>query len=71
MGQVLLDLHGWCDFLGKSLLFQGLIDDRYIGHRLREGFGVLRISRGPFHDSVPYVVNTWGVFRDDGSKDLG
>ena len=55
----------------KGDTLQGLIDDRYIGHRLREGFGVLRVSRGPFHDSVPYVVNTWGVFRDDGSKDLG
>jgi hypothetical protein len=58
-GTKLLDLEQWLEFLGKSLLFQGVIDDRYIGHRLREGFCVLRLTRGPFHAHLPHVVAKW------------
>src|ERR1700752_296588 len=58
-GVELLDSKKWLAFLGESLLFQGITDDWYIGHRLKEGFCVLRLSHGPFHDSVPTVVNTW------------
>jgi hypothetical protein len=58
-GVELLDAHDWSKFLGKSLLLQGLTDDRYVGHRLRERFCVLRISRGPFQDDLPFVVETW------------
>ena len=60
-GTELLDLEEWLKFLGKSLLFQGVIDDRYIGHRLREGFSVLRLTRGPFHADLPFVVARWGL----------
>jgi hypothetical protein len=58
-GTELLNPNQWLEFLGKSLLFQGVIDPRYIGHRLKEGFGVLRLSRGPFHADLPFVVDTW------------
>ncbi|HKB68095.1 MAG TPA: hypothetical protein VKC61_19705 [Pyrinomonadaceae bacterium] len=58
-GTELLDSKGWLEFLGKSLLFQGVIDDRYIGHRLREGFSVLRLTRGPSHVELPFVVAKW------------
>jgi hypothetical protein len=58
-GPELLDSKQWLAFLGKSLLFQSIADDRFIGHRLQEGFCVLRLTCGPFHDAVPIVVESW------------
>lgn len=58
-GVELLDSKEWLAFIGKSLLFQGITDDRFIGHRLQEGFCVLRLTCGPFHNAVPIVVESW------------
>jgi hypothetical protein len=58
-GMGLLDSRGWLEFLGRCILFQGIIDDRYIGHRLHEGFCVLRLTRGPLHDEPPFVEANW------------
>jgi hypothetical protein len=48
----------WLNFLGKCLLFTGFTDERYIGHRLLDRCGILRISaRGGLHSKVPTVVS--------------
>ena len=46
----------WQAFLGKCLLMAPLTDSRYIGHRLIEGFGVLRIAPSDWKQYSPYLV---------------
>ena len=65
-GMSLLTDDQWLDFVGQCLLqepdvnMRPYIDIRYLGHRLREGWGSLRISRdslsGKFRD-YPKVVD--------------
>ena len=42
-------------FLGRCLLFGGLTDSRYIGHKIIDGFANLRISRSMRHSSLPFL----------------
>lgn len=46
----------WLMFLGKCLL-SGLVDERYIGHRLIDRCGILRISVCPLRPKIPTVVS--------------
>jgi len=56
-GVDLLDEKDWLNFLGKSLLFSGYTDERYIGHRLLDGCGILRVSIGGLRSQMPTVVS--------------
>ena len=47
---------GWLMFLGKCLLSE-LVDSRYIGHRLIDHCGILRISACPLRPKIPTVVS--------------
>ena len=51
----LLNEKEWLDFLGKCLLSE-LVDERYVGHRLIDGCGILRISACPLRPMVPAVI---------------
>lgn len=42
-------------FLGRCLLFGGLADARYIGHKIIDGFANLRISKSMRHPSLPFL----------------
>ncbi|PIR01729.1 MAG: hypothetical protein COY73_03615 [Candidatus Nealsonbacteria bacterium CG_4_10_14_0_8_um_filter_37_14] len=55
-GAGLLDEMGWLEFLGKCLL-SGLVDERYIGHRLLDHCGILRLSACPLRPKIPTVVS--------------
>jgi hypothetical protein len=55
-GLRLLSESEWKRFLGKCLLLAPLTDARYIGHRLIEGFGVLRIAPSYWKVTSPYLV---------------
>lgn len=46
----------WLMFLGKCLL-SGLVDERYIGHRLIDRCGILRISACSLRPKIPTVVS--------------
>ena len=46
----------WQIFMGKCLLMSSLVDDRYIGHQLVDGYCVLRLSSGNLKSCVPTVV---------------
>jgi hypothetical protein len=46
----------WLAFLGSCLL-SGLVDERYIGHRLKDRCGILRISACPLRPKIPTVVS--------------
>lgn len=58
----------WIEFMGRCLLMEygrgiTLVDTRWVGHRLTEGIGVLRISRnkdGEFPTQVAKVYGTNG-----------
>lgn len=50
-----LDEKDWLMFLGKCLL-SGLVDERYVGHRLIDRCGILRISACPLRPKIPTVV---------------
>jgi len=56
-GVHLLQEKDWLNFLGKCIL-SDLVDDRYIGHRLLDGCGTLRISACPLRPKVPTVIST-------------
>ena len=55
-GLGLINNRSWMKFLGKCLL-SGLIDERYIGHRLIDGCGILRLSASSVRPYVPIVVS--------------
>ncbi len=44
-------------FLGKMLITTPLVDERYIGHRMVDGYYSLRISCNEHKPIVPYVVD--------------
>jgi len=56
-GVDLLSDKEWVKFLGKCLLFSGYTDERYIGHRLLDGCGILRISARGIRSQMPTVVS--------------
>lgn len=65
-GTEFLDRADWVKFMGKILLFsevingkpEGMADSRWIGHRLIDGFGNLRISKGgTLRNKMPEVVS--------------
>lgn len=55
----LVDVTDWHAFLGKCLLTAPLVDTRYIGHRLIEGFCILRISAARGKPRVPAMLKWW------------
>ncbi len=55
-GVNLMDEKEWLDFLGSCLLSE-LADKRYIGHRIKDHCGILRISTGPRQPKIPTVVS--------------
>ena len=53
----LMDTVRWRNFLGDCLL-SGLVDTRFIGHNLKDGYSTLRISScPPLRPTVPRVVS--------------
>jgi len=63
-GVELLSEKNWLNFLGKCLLFIDpkdpnyiYTDPRYIGHRLMDGYAMLRISKEPKRPFLPSVVS--------------
>jgi len=52
----LMGEEGWINRMGHCLLFTGYIDARWVGHRLIDGFGSLRISAGGIRQTVPKVL---------------
>jgi len=56
-GRGLLTPAGWRVFLGKCLLLRDLVDERYVGHQLVDGYCVLRLSASPMKPYVPRVIN--------------
>jgi len=46
----------WLMFLGRCLLFMDYTDSRYIGHRIIDGYGSLRISENKRRPIPPKVV---------------
>jgi len=55
-GAGLMSEREWSNFLGDCLL-SGLVDVRYIGHRFKDGFGILRLSACPLRPQIPLVVS--------------
>jgi len=55
-GANLMDEAEWFNFLGDCLL-SGLVDIRYIAHRLKDRCGILRMSSCPLRPRVPSVVS--------------
>lgn len=51
----------WQIFLGRMLLAVPLVDERYIGHRMIDGFSTLRLSSNKRKPTVPYLVDTVGI----------
>ena len=47
------------EFLGRSLLFSPIVDDRYVAHQLMQPSSSLRISAPTESDSTPRVVAIW------------
>lgn len=64
---VLLSEKQWTRFMGRVLLFnpregEAIVDARWIGHRLMEGFGALRwSSNGGAYSAPPTLVRQWGT----------
>jgi hypothetical protein len=55
-GKSLLTPGEWQGFIGRCLLLEPLVDVRYLGHCLLDGFAALRISgRGRQANSVPTI----------------
>lgn len=46
----------WSEFLGHCSLFRGYTDNRFVGHRLIDGYASLRISQDINSGQVPKVV---------------
>jgi hypothetical protein len=59
-GVQLLSEVEWRRFIGKCVLMSGLVDDRYVGHQLVDGYCVLRISSSLKKKRVPIVRRFWG-----------
>jgi hypothetical protein len=56
-GRTLLEHRDWVKFIGRSLLLEPLVDVRYLGHCLLDGFASLRISaHGETQRGEPVVV---------------
>lgn len=59
-GRTLLNTNEWAQFMAYALLMQPkgrhLIDCRWIGWRLRAGFGMLRLNRKHKNGTVPSVI---------------
>lgn len=55
-GADLLNKDDWLNFLGDCLL-SGLVDIRYVGHRLKDKRGILRISSSSLRPKIPTVVS--------------
>lgn len=49
----------WVAFMGRSLLLSPWVDDRYIAHRLVDGFSVLRLTPTTLKPTAPFVVEAW------------
>ena len=56
----LLDEESWREFLGKCVLFEPMIDGRYIGHRLIDGYCRLRINHVTKKPKTPTVIARLG-----------
>lgn len=48
----------WWEFMAQCVLLGPLTDVRYIGHRLLEGMGILRLTSTPLKPKAPVVVET-------------
>lgn len=55
-GYNLLTEEAWLKFMYKSLLLDGIVDTRWIGHRLIDGHANLRITPKEECGFIPYVV---------------
>ena len=55
-GYRLLSNSEWQKFMYKSLLLDEVVDTRWVGHRLIDGFSWLRITPKGQHNFIPYVV---------------
>lgn len=55
-GLELLYLGEWQMFMYKSLLLDDVVDRRWVGHRLLDGFSNLRLSEKGNYGFLPYVV---------------
>lgn len=55
-GYQLLSNSEWQKFMYKSLLLDEVVDTRWVGHRLIDGFSWLRITPKGQHNFIPYVV---------------
>ncbi len=58
-GNCLMNEREWRNFLGDCLL-SGLAGPRYVGHREKDGYGVLRISACSLRPHIPKVVSVLG-----------
>lgn len=56
-GAKLFSEEEWLKFLGLCLLLTGYVEERYIGHRLLDGCGILRISAAGIKPKIPTVVS--------------
>jgi hypothetical protein len=69
---VLVDEPSWYRFLGELLLCNSrgrssseIVDSRWVGHSLVQGFSALRWSQNTSrHSSLPYLVNTENTIND-------
>jgi len=55
-GFELLYLDEWQTFMHKSLLLDDVVDRRWVGHRLLDGFSNLRLSEKGNYGFLPYVI---------------
>lgn len=56
-GATLVDTEQFRAFLGRALLFQPVVDARWVAHQLVEGAAALRISRGGPFQITPRIVH--------------
>ena len=56
-GATLLDHDQFRNFLGRALLFQPVVDARWIAHQLMEGAAALRVSKGGPFQITPRIVD--------------
>lgn len=67
-GTNLLSEDEWLKFVGRCLLLNTqdikIADDRYFGHRLRDGYGGLRIAAHSTKPSVPQIVRIFENQQD-------
>ena len=58
-GVVLQNSADRIEFLGRSLLFAPIVDDRYVAHQLMQSSSALRISSSNQDGSEPVVSSAW------------